>query len=250
MELTAYLYTNPAGREKNEDSADYALTEDGGFFVLADGLGGYQNGAEASGLVTRTLLERWQETAPACGTAWLEEAVLDANGRLLRAREAGAGMGKSTVVALQISGERAAWVHVGDSRLYHLGADGTLLHVTPDHSVTYKKYLAGEIGRRQIRGDEDRPSLLRVLGGAGTVTPEPGAAPVRSGDAFLLCSDGLWEWLDDEEIAIDLLKAGSPRDWVERMLLRLLPRMSESADNLSALAVFAGAPEREGVMKP
>ena len=58
------------------------------------------------------------------------------------------------------------------------------------------------------------------------------------GDAFLLCSDGVWEYLDDEEIVIDLLKSENARQWAEYLLLRMMERLNEGNDNLTLLAVM------------
>lgn len=106
MRLEAYLYTNPGGRRDNEDSADYWIEADSGIFVLADGLGGHRDGAAASALVTRSLLDSWsRKELPDKDTdisAWLYESILTANDELLAAqKEQGSSM-KSTIVALGI----------------------------------------------------------------------------------------------------------------------------------------------------
>lgn len=247
MELDAYLYTNPGGRQNNEDSADCRIEEDGGLFVLADGLGGHRDGAMASEAVVRTFMERWEQreisgkdTDPELGP-WLTDSVEEANRVLLdMQKERGSNM-KSTVVALAMDKGRCVWAHVGDSRLYYLTC-GQIYQVTPDHSVSYKKYLAGEIEREEINFDDDRSSLLRVVGDPARCIPvagEPeGGGLVCPGDAFLLCSDGFWEYMNQEEILIDFLKAGSPEHWAELMLLRILPRLTQGTDNLTLLTVF------------
>ena len=251
MVMDAYLYTNRGGRGENEDCADYRIEDGCGLFAVADGLGGHRGGAEASALCVRTLMaapvcpappeagpgEASAESAPA---ADLGEALLRANEALLAARG-----GKSTAVVLRLADGVAAWAHVGDSRLYCV-TGGRLVHATQDHSVTFKKFLAGEIRRREMNFDEDRSSLLRVLGDKDRCIPETGSVPgsfgegVSPGDAFLLCTDGFWEYLYDEEILADCLKADTARDWAELMLLRLLPRMGAGSDNLTLLAVFTG----------
>lgn len=247
MKLDAYLYTNPGGRQENEDCADYRAEADGGFFVLADGLGGHRDGSVASALVVRSLLDRWERQEPFGNDEeqepgqWLLDGILEANQALLDAqKERGSNM-KSTAVALAMGGDRCAWAHVGDSRLYYL-TGGQIFHATQDHSVSYKKFLAGEIGREEINFDDDRASLLRVVGDPARCLPETGEPEggglVCPGDAFLLCSDGFWEYLYDEEILIDFLKAETPERWAELMLLRVLPRLTQGTDNLTLLAVF------------
>lgn len=244
MKLDTYLYTNPGGRSYNEDSADCRIDGGEGIILLADGLGGHLGGEQASALVVRSLLDAWEaengDLVPEDCRQWLEESIRSANQALLAAQAREQNSMKSTVVALALKDGRAAWAHVGDSRLYHL-TGGQLRQVTRDHSVTYKKYLAGEIRREQINFDEDRSSLLRVVGDASRCLPESGEPEegvVSPGDAFLLCSDGFWEYLFDEEILIDYLKADTPEAWAELMLVRALPRIRPGSDNLTLLTVF------------
>lgn len=238
MKLQAYSYSNQGGQDHNEDCVDFALRENGGVFVLADGLGGHQNGEEASALVTRMLLDALS------GMSQPDPAAMDdafrAAGAALLAAQAGGDM-KTTAVALQIQEDQALWGHVGDSRLYHF-SDGEIVSMTRDHSVTYKKYLGGDISYAQIRGDEDRTSLLGVLGNAKKCEPEILSAPcpLQEGDAFLLCSDGFWEYVWEEEMCIDLIKSETPERWAEYMLLRHIRRARPSYDNLSLIAVFVG----------
>ena len=238
MELDAYRYTNPGGRSRNEDSADCAMEEDRALFVLADGLGGHQNGDQASQLVVNTLLEQWRAPDRQEGDwgPWLTQAIAQANRRVLELQQAQGCAMKSTVAALVLEGTQAAWAHVGDSRIYRL-SNGHIDHATQDHSVTYKKFLAGEIGRLDINFDEDRSSLLRVVGDQTRCLPDCGGAPLQPGDGFLLCSDGFWECLYDEEILIDFLKSPTAQDWAETMLVRALPRMEPGGDNLTLMTI-------------
>lgn len=241
VKVDAYYYTNPGGRENNEDNADYFLDEDCGFFVLADGLGGHRGGADASALVVESMLSSWEEVSGESMKEQLAACISQANEAVLKEQQERGIIMKSTVVALALNEGRAAWAHVGDSRLYHI-TGGRIYHATQDHSVTYKKYLMGEIRREEINFDEDRSSLLRAVGDSSKCLPTCGeplnGGTVFPGDAFLLCSDGFWEYLFDEEILIDCLKAESPKQWAELMLLRLIPRMRPGSDNLTLITVF------------
>lgn len=244
MKLDAYLYTNPGGRSCNEDSAGWREADGEGLFVLADGLGGHLGGRQASALVVESLLDAWdREGGELTGVdcrQWLEESIRGANRALLEAQDQAQNSMKSTAAALVVKDGWAAWAHVGDSRLYYLSGD-QLCQTTRDHSVTFKKFLAGEICREDINFDEDRSSLLRVVGDEARCIPESGepeGGGVQAGDAFLLCSDGFWEYLFDEEVLIDYLKADSPEAWAERMLVRAMPRIRPGSDNLTLLTVF------------
>ena len=146
---------------------------------------------------------------------------------------------KTTVVALSLRGDRAAWAHVGDSRLYYLH-DKVIAAYTEDHSVAYKKYLAGEITREQIGFDEDQSSLLRALGNPERNQPVgcTWTQPLTPWDGFLLCSDGFWEYVTDEEILVDYLKADCARAWAELLLIRAMERIGPDNDNLSVITVM------------
>lgn len=237
MKLTYYCYTNQGGREHNEDYMCSAVEQGRGVFVLADGLGGHHAGEVASAIAGETALRGCLALQEVNETA-MKEQLLAANrgvleGQLLSGQEEM----KTTLVTLVLEGDKALWGHVGDSRLYHF-SDGMLPYVTRDHSVTYMKYLGGEISYMDVYHDDDRSSLLRVLG-KESCQPEMGQAKMRSGDAFLLCSDGFWEYVYNEEMLTDLLKAESPEQWVRLMLLRHIRRTPVGNDNFSVIAVFA-----------
>ena len=236
MKLSAYMYTNRGGRENNEDSVRCAAQGGCGAFLVADGLGGHQSGEVASALAADVIFSGCTgETSPDRDA--LLELFREAN-RALREQQAVPGQEdmKTTAVALCVDGERAVWAHIGDSRLYRFSG-GELTEVTRDHSVTYKKFLGGEISYMDVYRDDDRSSLLRVLG-KESCQPEAGEGTVAAGDAFLLCSDGFWEYVYNEEMQADLCKAASPADWAERMLLRHIRRTPPGNDNFSLITVF------------
>ena len=144
---------------------------------------------------------------------------------------------KTTAAVLLITESGACWTHVGDTRLYFL-RDSGVFAVTEDHSVAFKKYRAGEITFEQIGSDEDQSALLRTMGSADHFLPESDSSDIRAGDAFLICSDGLWEQVRREEVLIDLLKAGSAREWAELMLLRYMERAPADGDNISLITIM------------
>lgn len=237
MKLNSYSFTTRGGREENQDSA--AVGEEGaqGLYAVADGLGGHQNGKEASACVVKALLEAWNREKPEETEAWLLEQIPSANRKLLALQQEKHAKMKSTVVALAVQGGRASWAHVGDSRLYHL-RDGNILHITEDHSMAYMKYKAGQISRGQIGSDPDQSSLLRALGSENHGEPESCSCDVLPGDGFLLCSDGLWEYLGDHEVLADWLKADSPKEWAELMMQRAISRIQPGNDNLTLITLM------------
>ena len=235
MKLSIYSYTNQGGREHNEDSLRWTSDGTEGVFVLADGLGGHDRGEVASQLAVEVICGG--EDSPVPGREELLERFRQANARILeQQKQPGQEEMKTTAVALSLSGSTAAWAHIGDSRLYRC-SQGRMDQLTRDHSVTYMKYLGGEISYMDVYHDDDRSSLLRAMGNP-VCTPEGGEGPVQPGDAFLLCSDGFWEFVYNEEMLVDCLKSKTPEEWAQRMLLRHIRRTPPGNDNFSLIAVF------------
>ncbi len=236
MKIDSYTFTNAGGRRYNEDSVGARSYPDGDLFVVADGLGGHLHGEMASACAVKSILESFDwETDPRDA---LEKALAQANEDILSMQEEEHAKMKSTAVCLLLRDDQAYWAHVGDSRLYYLHK-GEVAAYTADHSVAYKKYLAGEITRTQIATDEDQSSLLRALGNPRRSQCDCGGAwePLSNGDGFLLCSDGMWEYLRDQEILIDLLKTETAKEWAQMLLLRAMERIEPGNDNLSLITV-------------
>ena len=238
MTLDSYSYTNQGGRSYNQDAVGSSELPEGGIFVVADGLGGHLDGELASKCVVDTILDKHSAQGESL-TDWLEARIKEANAKILELQEQRRSNMKSTVAALAVSGGRAVWANVGDSRVYYLHGRA-IEKITEDHSVAYKKYKSGSITRAQIGMDEDQSCLLRVLGNSDRNKPDVGSpdSPIEPGDGFFLCSDGMWEYLLDEEILIDFLKAETAQDWAEQLLLRAMDRIRPKNDNLSLIAVM------------
>ncbi len=226
-------------RPYNEDRVFCGKTGDGLLAVVADGLGGHGGGAEAAQAAVDSLWKDFQE-APGTDRDTLARLAEHANEEVRQRQTAGKQM-KSTLVALAAVQDRWALVHVGDSRCYHF-RDGQLLSRTIDHSVSQMEALSGRITDREIRFHTDRNKVLRALGGGDTVRPEiREAEPLQPGDCFLLCSDGFWEYVWEEEMMADLVKSQTPGDWLGYMCGRIGRRLNEHSDNFSAAAVFCRA---------
>lgn len=238
MIFDVYTFSNQGGRDYNEDAVGYRIEGDNGIFVVADGLGGHSYGELASACARDTLLERWT-TGELHRTEWLTSQISAANQRILDLQSEKSTILKSTIAVLTIDGVNATWAHSGDSRIYYLH-NGWLKFVTDDHSVAYKKYKSGEITRDELATDEDQSRLLRTLGGTERYEPEVYVwdEPLVSGDGFLICSDGAWEYLRDGEIPTDMLKAKNSKEWTELLLLRMMDRIPVDNDNLTLLTLM------------
>ena len=202
-------------RSHNEDSvfANAAL----GLAVLADGMGGYNAGEVASGMATTLLgseLEHAFATrAPhetiAPHTVWARAALLDViartNATIHQAAQSQpqyAGMG-TTLVAVQFYDNRLAVAHIGDSRLYRLRGED-LVQLTRDHSLLQEQIDSGIITPEQARFSQNKNLVTRALGVAPEVDTEVNEYEALPGDVYLLCSDGLNDMVEDEEIALTL----------------------------------------------
>lgn len=240
MTLDCYVFSNEGGKSKNEDCASFEIKDDGGIFVLADGLGGHQLGEKASKCVCDSLIEAWRVKDKSDNIEeWLETQIAIANDKVIELQKEQHTIMKSTVVSLIIDSCKAIWANVGDSRLYYFH-NGNIASYTEDHSVSYKKYKAGEITRVQLATDEDQSCLLRALGNEERNQADINGAfdNLSEGDAFLLCSDGFWEYVMEQEMVIDLHKARTAEEWTNSLLLRAIKRVGTDNDNLSVIAVL------------
>ena len=237
MSLDTFVFSSRGGMQENQDSVLGMTSETGGLFSLADGLGGVQNGAFASQTVTACLQRIWTETSE-----WNSERLMDsvskANKEVLVLQSKIGTEARSTVAVLVLQGNCALWGNTGDSRIYYLH-ENKIGSITKDHSVAYMKYAAGEITREEIAEDPNQSRLLKTLGGEKDWQPDVYEGELQMNDAFLLCSDGFWKYITDEEILIDRLKASSAKEWAFWMLLRITDRLPENCDNLSLIAIVA-----------
>ncbi len=239
MTFDVYEYTSPGGRDYNEDSMGSFCSSAGGIFVVADGLGGHQFGEEASAAAVETIISGWDlesENIP----EQINEKFQAANQKILDLQKENKCITKTTAAVLAVSGTKAVMANSGDSRVYYFHKN-ELKSCTNDHSVAFKKYKAGEITREQIASDEDQSCLLRSLGGEDRFMPDIIECDneIEPGDAFMLCSDGAWEYLRDQEILIDMLKSETAKDWSELLMLRVMERLGNAKnDNLSVLTVM------------
>jgi serine/threonine protein phosphatase PrpC len=229
------------GRTANQDSVGYRPVATGACWVVADGLGGHRGGEVASRTATDAILHAF-ETRPGASEGAMRRLIQHSQDAI-RQRQSDEDLAsmRTTVVALAIHDGAARWAHVGDSRLYAFRGGRILAH-TQDHSVPQALVAAGQISAREARTHADRNRVLRCLGSEDDAAVTVSGTPlsVHPGDAFLLCTDGFWEYVSDLEMTVDLAKAHTASDWLLLMEDRLLLRADGDFDNYSALAIFAG----------
>ena len=147
---------------------------------------------------------------------------------------------KTTLVVLLIDEEKILWGHIGDSRLYYFQNRKYRVR-TLDHSVPQMLVLAGEITEKEIRGHADRNRLLRVMGTEWDSPKYQIAEFMETGQkmAFLLCSDGFWELIEEKTMQTMLKKSETPENWLDNMEKEVLKNgKGKEMDNYSAVAVF------------
>lgn len=237
--MRAVSITNRGGRQNNEDSIRSAHVENVWCFVLCDGLGGHQCGEVASALVSETVCTAF-ENAPAVTADVLKSYIENAAQSLENARMADDEKYdmSSTVIALLTDGEKAVWAHAGDSRLYYI-SDGEIAKITDDHSIAFWEYSNGIISYDDIRTSPNQNKLLRCISDTDRLDLDISEEiEIRNGDAFLLCSDGFWEFVREKDIEDALNNSSSPKEWLEKMLEVLHKNETEHNDNYSAVAVM------------
>lgn len=220
-------------RELNEDR--YATNPKNGLWVIADGMGGCEAGEAASAAVVEAIL-----ASMAHGSS-LVRAINDAHQAvvdLLKRGEGASGMG-STVVLLQLRGQRYDVAWVGDSRAY-LWSRGKLHLLTRDDTVVQTLVDGGVIDAREARDHPERSKLTQALGpiDSALLKAHTTQGRLRVGEQILLCSDGLTSELKDEQIAAILKKNWNAQRTVDRLIEAALTAGGQ--DNITV--VLVGSP--------
>ncbi|HEX7528809.1 MAG TPA: Stp1/IreP family PP2C-type Ser/Thr phosphatase [Thermoanaerobaculia bacterium] len=249
MSVSAFGLTD-VGRKRRHNEDAYLLDAERGLFVVADGMGGHAAGEVASRITVESIQEYIAATEEEHESSWpfgfnsrvsvegnrLTTAVEKANEKVMRAvqnRPELKGMG-TTVVAALFDADRATLVHVGDSRAY-LFRDGELRRLTDDHSWVQEQVNAGILSEDEAKSHTLKNVVTRALGGAAHVSVDLIEVPVRPGDRFLLCSDGLTGMVPDE----DLFAHFRSDELIEKTVRQLIDTANDrgGVDNITAIVV-------------
>jgi serine/threonine protein phosphatase PrpC len=244
MKFDVYSYTNRGGRDYNEDFCNYWQESSKGAFVLADGLGGHGHGEVASELAVNYIINASKKNFR-IDDEILIELIDGANSELMsfQTQKPEYKNIRTTIAAALFSEDVFKYINVGDSRLYFF-KNGCLYAQSKDHSVPQMAVELGEIRAEDIRRHEDRSKLLKVLGDVRELNikkAEPGIK-IYTGDAFIICTDGFWEYVLETEMEIDLLKSSSAKEWCEFMCKRLLRRVPGDNDNFTVMCAIMSEP--------
>jgi len=249
-------------REHNEDTI--AFDPDIGLLVLADGMGGYNAGEVASGIAVKTIVNLVRESLdredlrvndPATGMSRasiiLRDAIHRANKiiyQTARTQPQCEGMG-TTVVSALFFDNRIAVAHVGDSRLYRLRGE-KFDQVTLDHSLLQELVDRGFYSAEEAQRATNKNYVTRALGVEPNVEVEVQDVPVQKGDFYVLCSDGLSDMVEDDDIHLTISTFGANLNMVAKQLIQL-SNDNGGRDNVSVVMahVAEAFPAKGGILE-
>ena len=237
-------------REHNEDS--HFIDVGRGIFAVCDGMGGHAAGEVASALAVNVIRERWSSAQAAqVLESWLDLGTPEARKQLIEVAQSGViaahdaivaeaqrdkskhGMGTTVVGALIVGGD-VVFAQCGDSRAY-LVRDGIAMQLTEDHTLLARLLAAGVDVDTSAEGARFKSMLTNALGIGPECKVATFVVPVASGDRFLLCSDGVTEYVQEVEIGEVLTAQPSPARAAQKLVELALAR--GGADNATALVV-------------
>lgn len=233
VELAVGAGTDPGlRRPANEDS----FHASGPAFVVADGMGGYECGDQASAAVIAAFRERF-DGLPVGEFPLVNEALLDADDRVIAiASTTSKGAGSTaTGVVMVIHAGRPYWLvfNVGDSRVYrHFGS--TLEQLTVDHSLGRELVDAGQLAVEDLPTFKDKNVITRAIGAADSLA-DSWLVPVVTGERILICSDGLHGEVDDESIRAVLTMTGRPEAAVQVLVDKA--KSHGGRDNITVIVI-------------
>ena len=240
-------------REHNEDMI--GTEADIGLFVLADGMGGYNAGEVASGIAVKTIINLVRDAVAREDLAVpdaesgltrpsiiLRDAIHRANKIIYHTSKTQPqceGMG-TTVVACLFHDNKMSIAHVGDSRLYRL-RDNRFEQMTADHSLLQELVDRGFYSQQEAQRATNKNYVTRALGVEQNVEVEIHEEPVQKSDYYVLCSDGLSDMIEDEDIHLTISTFSANLDTVAKQLIQL-SNDNGGRDNVSVIMAHVAEP--------
>ena len=233
-------------RRKNEDAIGYDSAL--GLVVLADGMGGHRGGEIASSMTIDTVIDELQQKLPeivpgevdeASGfsieSICIQDAVVAANNLVYKTAESNPehkGMG-TTIVVLQFYNNSFSLAHIGDSRCYRLRAD-RFEQITKDHSLLQELIDRGFYTPEEARNSMNKNLVTRALGIDPIVMPDIQEDIVLKNDLYLLCSDGLTDLVEDEDIYLTIKQFSANLEEAAKQLITKANK-NGGKDNISVM---------------
>ncbi|HET9579160.1 MAG TPA: Stp1/IreP family PP2C-type Ser/Thr phosphatase [Usitatibacter sp.] len=250
---TASLTDPGRVRDHNEDCIE--ARPEIGLYVLADGMGGYNAGEVASGMATslisdgvqdawnpRDIARLGRDQAKARSEQLIREQIARSNTAIFTTSQNNpecAGMG-TTLVVCHFYDNFVTVAHIGDSRLYRVRGD-TMEQVTRDHSLLQEQLDSGLITPEEAKLSQNKNLVTRALGIDPTVEPEIHVHEAQADDIYLLCSDGLSDMVEDDEIRLTLITLKANPTLTVQQLVQAA-NDNGGRDNISAMLVRVAEP--------
>jgi serine/threonine protein phosphatase PrpC len=251
MKFTIFQNSRQGPRQYNQDRLAYSYSKDALLLVVADGMGGHRHGEMAAQLAVTTMTDAFQRLAvptlssPAKFLIDHIQQIHDMIDQLTQEREL-VEAPRTTIVAAVVQRGVLYCAHVGDSRLYHF-RDGHLLFRTEDHSIVQSLYSKGIINKDDMSTHPYRHKVYSCLG--GDVPPKIDLSDrheLVEGDTILLCTDGVWGAVTDEQVK-RILNSPSITDGVTTLLDVAENTNQEQGDNMSAIGLQWGDKQSNGL---
>lgn len=215
-----------------------------GVFVIADGMGGHQNGALASSSAARifgkNVLEHFllpvldpDQNAPALSIQEIMENAVNSAHLAVQKNAPGGG---TTLTAALVIGEQFIVAHVGDSRSYYIHMDGRYDVLTQDHSLVHRLVELGQLDEEMAKAHPQRNVLYRALGQSDPFVPDIASHQITRPGYLLLCSDGLWGVVSNDEIVKIVLEKKMPSKACEALVDAA--NQAGGPDNISVILVL------------
>lgn len=229
-----YIYSDRGGRDVNEDCGGGFIGDDRGSIIICDGLGGEGDGDIASKLVSEYIIDEFKNEFPS-DMKDIEECLIRANDKLIaHQNEIGSKM-MTTVVGCVFENNKLTYFNIGDSRFY-LFRNGKLKRQSYDHSAARLAVELKEITEDEIRDYKRRNMLLKAVGADALLDAKQQymSVELKEGDAFLICTDGFWEYVTERDMENTLTQTETAEEWLTAMRDLLLERVDEDNDNYTA----------------
>ncbi|MDO6695385.1 protein phosphatase 2C domain-containing protein [Aliiglaciecola sp. 3_MG-2023] len=223
-----------AGRDYNQDRYAYHLSDhnDDIFIVVADGVGGTEQGELAAEIIAHKSGEFWQKREEFSNGEDFLKAFSDAcNLAIKQTCEQGVSTAATLTALLLLKGELVS-AHAGDSRICQFDQSGKV-NQTKDHSLAYAKFLMGEIREDELATHPSQTQLLNCLDGSESAQCEINHWQLAEGEYFALCTDGFWEIFDNDEI-LELIK-NENRDYIFANRIDEILQTKPTQDNTTAV---------------
>jgi protein phosphatase len=237
MSLAGFAGASDTGRKRRRNEDAYVVAPP--LFAVADGMGGAQAGEVASRLAKAALEDT--DSGSLKGSERVVSLIQEANRRVYERSNAdpeASGMGTTMTVAL-VEGAHVVFGHVGDSRAYML-RDGRMEQLTEDHSLVNELLKSGKLSPEEAETHPQRSVITRAVGTDPDVDVETFTVDAQAGDVFLICSDGLTDMVDDEEIFGVLDRHQDDLDRASKALVSAANR-GGGVDNITVVTFAIGA---------